>query len=151
MQYTFAMIKSGAVERKQALPILGAAHLIGLRVIQFQHHEMTLEEAEFLYHEHIKKPYWPELLASVQGPCGVVLAILHGPNAIRAWRNLLGATNAMKAAPGTIRHTYGANATADNAAHGSATVADANRELQLFFYDQMRNVHMMQPSLQDAV
>lgn len=133
VEYTLAIVKSAAVTRKQTLPILACASLSNLEVMHFHPHHMTRTEAEALYPEHVSKPYWHELLASVQGQDGVVVAVLRGINAVSRWRMLLGATRASAALPGTIRHTYGNGNGADNAAHGSATLVDADRELPIFF------------------
>jgi nucleoside-diphosphate kinase len=132
-QQTFAMIKSGAVSRGNTDAIVEKIKANGLTVSCIQEEKLTREKASLFYAEHAGRPYFEGLLNSVTDPdYGVILMILEGDNAISKWRNLLGATDPSKAAPGTIRQEFG-KGMPDNAAHGSDSLESAEREISIMF------------------
>ncbi len=95
------------------------------------------------YEEHAGKPFFDELCTFMaSGPS--VFVVLEGDDAISEWRELMGATNPAEAAEGTLRRLYGTRGPA-NAVHGSASQADAERELnlveRLLSYGSLRDQH----------
>lgn len=94
---------------------------------------MSLYEAKNLYTEHEGKPFYDELIAHMTQGCTLAVK-LSGEDAVATVRQLNGATKAEEAMHGTIRHLYGTfGGGPKNAVHGSVSVADAERELQIFF------------------
>ena len=92
---------------------------------------MTRELAESHYAEHIEKPFFGELAEFItSGP--LVAMVLEGPSAIAAARQVIGATNPLEAAPGSIRGDL-AIATGANLVHGSDGPEAAAREIGIFF------------------
>jgi nucleoside-diphosphate kinase len=92
---------------------------------------LTLPEAEGFYDIHRGRPFFAELV-SFMTRSPVVLAVLERESAVTAWRDLMGATDPGKAAPGTIRKLFGVNV-GENATHGSDSVENARREIAYFF------------------
>lgn len=129
---TLALIKSAAVRDGATGDILTRILGEGFTIAAARKVELTGEQIAALYHDHVRKPYWPELVTSVAGD--VVIMILAGKNAIMGWREIMGATDANKAEVGTLRHTFGNRAVlAANAVHGSDSRQAADREIRLFF------------------
>jgi nucleoside-diphosphate kinase len=92
---------------------------------------LTVPEAEGFYDIHRGRPFFAELV-SFMTRSPVVLAVLERESAVTAWRDLMGATDPAKAAPGTIRKLFGVNV-GENATHGSDSVENARREIAYFF------------------
>ena len=127
------MIKPDAVVAKHTGKIIDEIEHNGFEIVRLQKVIISQELAEEFYAEHKEKPFFGELVEFVtSGP--VIIMALHKDNAIVAWRELIGATDPAKAAPGTIRNTYGTNV-GNNAVHGSADADSALKELELFFPD----------------
>jgi nucleoside-diphosphate kinase len=130
---TYAMIKPDAVAAKHTGKIIDEIEHNGFEIVRLQKVIVSQELAEEFYAEHKEKPFFGELVDFViSGP--VIIMALHKDNAITAWRDLIGATDPAKAAPGTIRNSYGSSI-GKNAVHGSADAESAVRELGLFFPD----------------
>ena len=128
---TFAMIKPDAVAARNSGKIIDTIEHNGFEIMRLQKVIIAPELAEEFYAEHAEKPFYGELVGFVtSGP--VIIMALHKDNAITAWRDLIGATDPLKAAPGTIRNLYGTDI-GKNAVHGSLDAASAARELELFF------------------
>lgn len=97
---------------------------------------MTVQHATVLYDEHVGQPhFWPNVEFVTSAPS--YLMVLEGESACARLRELLGATDPAKARPGTLRALYGSKLPR-NAAHGSATPADAEREIALFFLQELQ-------------
>lgn len=131
MERTFAIIKPDAVERKLAGQILARIEAAGftVRALRLQH--LTKREAEGFYAVHRERPFFGALTDFMSsGPC-IVMA-LEAPDAIRAWRDLMGATDPAKAAEGTLRKDFGSSIER-NATHGSDAPETAAFELGYFF------------------
>ena len=92
---------------------------------------LTQQEAEGFYAVHKEKPFFGALTAFMSSGPAVVLA-LQGENAIRRWRDLMGATNPEDAEDGTLRKEFGASI-ARNATHGSDAEETAAYEVNYFF------------------
>lgn len=130
---TYAMIKPDAVEAKNTGKIINEIEHNGFEIVRLQKVLVSKELAQEFYAEHADKPFFGELVDFVvSGP--VIIMALHKENAIASWRELIGATDPAKAAPGTIRNSYGTSI-GNNAVHGSADSESAVKELGLFFPD----------------
>lgn len=131
MERTFAIIKPDAVRAKSAGRILARIEDAGFRVVALRMQHLTKAEAEGFYHVHASRPFFGGLTDFMSsGPC--VLLCLEAPNAIRAWRDLMGATDPAKAAAGTMRKDFGVSID-NNATHGSDAPETAAFELGYFF------------------
>jgi len=103
----------------------------GLLLVAGKLIKMSTDQAQKLYEMHKGKPFYQELVSHVtSGP--VFVMIWEGPNAITIVRSLIGATNPVNAAPGTIRGDFAVSVTA-NAIHGADSPENAKRELSIFF------------------
>ena len=128
---TFGIIKPDAVRGGKAGAILQRITDGGFRVRGMKLIRMTLEEAEGFYMVHRERPFFPELTQFMSsGPC-VVLALEKG-GAVKAWRDLMGATDPAKADEGTLRKEFGASV-GENAVHGSDSEENAAIEIAYFF------------------
>jgi nucleoside-diphosphate kinase len=131
MELTFAIIKPDAVEGKLAGRILARIEGAGFTVRAMRLQHLTRREAEGFYAVHRERPFFgalTELMSS--GPC--VLLALEAPDAIRTWRQTMGATDPAKADPGTVRKDFGTSIER-NATHGSDAPETAAFELGYFF------------------
>lgn len=103
----------------------------GLLLVAGKLIKMSTDQAQKLYEMHKGKPFYQELVSHVtSGP--VFVMIWEGPNAITIVRSLIGVTNPVNAAPGTIRGDFAVSVTA-NAIHGADSPENAKRELSIFF------------------
>lgn len=131
MEQTFIIIKPEAVQRGLVGEILGRFEAKGLRITRLKVDQISEEVAKVHYGHHADKPFFPGLLQAITaGP--VVMAILEGTNAIAHVRNLIGATNPLEAAPGTIRGDY-ALENPYNMVHASDAPETAKGEIERFF------------------
>jgi nucleoside-diphosphate kinase len=131
MERTFSIIKPDAVKAGKAGAIL--QHLIdgGLRPVAMKMVHMTRQEAEGFYYVHKERKFFGDLVAFMtSGPC--IVQVLEGENAIARNRELMGATDSKKAAPGTIRQKHGTDIE-KNAVHGSDAPETAKYEIGFFF------------------
>jgi len=130
-QYTLSMIKPNAVENQQIGAIIDRFERSGLRIAAMKMVHLNREQAESFYHVHLDRPFFGDLVKFMtSGP--VVVMVLEGDNAIARNREIMGATDPSKAAPGTIRADFGDSLEA-NAVHGSDAVKTAQREIAFFF------------------
>ena len=128
---TFGIIKPDAVRGGKAGAILQRITDAGFRVRGMKLIHMTTREAEGFYEVHRERPFFGELTTFMSsGPC-VVLA-LEKEGAVRAWRDLMGATDPAKADEGTLRKEF-ANSIGENAVHGSDSEENAAMEIAYFF------------------
>lgn len=131
VEQTFIIVKPEAVERGLIGEILGRFENKGLRMIRLAVGQVTPDVARIHYGHHADKPFFGELVEAITaGP--VVYAVLEGPNAIAHVRQLIGATDPLKAAPGTIRGDY-AIENPFNMVHASDGPDTAKEEIQRFF------------------
>ncbi len=130
---TLVLVKPDGVARGLVGEVLGRIERKGYRLVAAELRTITVEVARTHYAEHTEKPFFGELVAFItSGP--LLAAVAEGPDVIEAWRSLMGATNPVKAAPGTIRGDL-ASLTTENIAHGSDSAESAAREIALFFPD----------------
>ena len=131
MQRTFAIIKPDAVARQYTGRILARIEAAGFTVRAMRMIHMSKAQAEGFYHVHRERPFFGGLTDFMSsGPC--VVLCLEAPEAIRQWRDLMGATDPAKAAEGTLRKEFGASID-NNATHGSDAPETAAFELGYFF------------------
>lgn len=131
MQKTFAMIKPDAVAAKNAGKIIDIIEKNGFTILCMEKVQLTKEKASEFYAVHKDRPFFGELVEFVtSGP--VIIMALEKENGIAAWRDLMGATDPLKAAEGTLRKMFGKNI-GNNATHGSDAPETAKTELALFF------------------
>ena len=131
IERTLAIIKPDAVQRRLIGEIVGRFERKGLRIIALKMIHIDPSLAERHYAVHKGKPFYEPLLEFITSDPVVVLA-LEGPQAIKALRNMMGATNPVEAAPGSIRGDYATEITF-NLLHGSDSPENAQHELSLFF------------------
>jgi len=130
-QRTLAIIKPDAVTKGVVGQIITRIERTGLAIIAAKLVHMTLAEARGFYIVHRQRPFYESLCAFMtQGPC--LPMVLAGDDAIRKWRDLMGATDPVKAAAGTIRKDFAASIEA-NAVHGSDAPETAGFEIPYFF------------------
>ena len=131
MERTFAIIKPDAVRARQAGRILSRIEDAGFTIRGMRLTHLTKKEAEGFYAVHRERPFFGSLTDFMSsGPC-IVMA-LEAPDAIKKWRDLMGATDPAKAAANTLRKEFGASIE-NNATHGSDAPETAAFELGYFF------------------
>lgn len=131
IERTFSIIKPNAVEKNAMGAIISRFEDKGLRIGAAKFTRLTREKAEGFYIEHKDRPFFQSLVNFMtSGP--VMLMVLEGENAVLANREIMGATDPAKAAPGTIRKDF-ADSIEANAVHGSDSVKSADREIAYFF------------------
>jgi nucleoside-diphosphate kinase len=131
MERTLVLAKPDAYSRRLSGEILARFERKGLVPVALRVLTMTRELAERHYAEHADKPFFGELVDFItSGP--LVAMVLEGSSAIAAARQLIGATNPLEAAPGSIRGDL-AIATGENLVHGSDGPESATREIGIFF------------------
>lgn len=126
------LIKPDGVERRMVGEIIGRIERKGLTLVALELKQVSEELARAHYAEHEGKGFFGDLLEFItSGP--VVAAVVEGPRAIAAWRQLAGGTDPVeKAAPGSIRGDLGLE-TQFNLVHGSDSPESAAREIDLWF------------------
>jgi nucleoside-diphosphate kinase len=131
MERTFAIIKPDAVERRLVGKILARIEEAGFTIRGMRLQHLSKKEAEGFYAVHRERPFFGGLTDFMSsGPC--VLLALEAPDAIKKWRNLMGATDPAKADAGTMRKDFGSSIER-NATHGSDAPETAAFELGYFF------------------
>jgi len=131
MERTFAMIKPDAVKAGRVDAIISMINDNGFTIVARKEMQFTKELAEAFYAVHKERPFFGELVEFItSGP--VVALSLEKEGAIKAWRDLMGATNPAEAAEGTVRKLYGTSI-GNNASHGSDAPETAATELGLIF------------------
>jgi nucleoside-diphosphate kinase len=130
-QQTLIIVKPDAVQRGLAGTLLSRFEQKGLRIVALKLLQIDHALAERHYAVHQGKPFYEGLVQFItSGP--VVVGVLEGPNAIDATRNLMGATNPVTAAPGSIRGEF-ALEIGQNLVHGSDAPETAEYEIGLYF------------------
>jgi nucleoside-diphosphate kinase len=133
MERTLILVKPDAFARDLTGEIIARFERKGLRLVAIKQSTLTREIAERHYAEHDGKPFFEELVEFItSGP--LVAMVLEGESAVEAARQLIGATNPLQAAPGSIRGDY-AISVGQNMVHGSDSTDSAAREVALFFPD----------------
>ncbi len=131
MERTLILVKPDGMQRGLAGEILGRFERKGLRIVGLKLIQVDRELANRHYAEHVGKGFFDGLVEYITSS-PVIAAVLEGPGAIGAVRTLLGATNPLEAAPGTIRSDFGVEK-GRNLVHASDGPESATREIGLFF------------------
>ncbi|MDQ6734665.1 MAG: nucleoside-diphosphate kinase [Nitrospirota bacterium] len=130
-EQTLAIIKPDAVKKDAIGDIISRYEKAGLKPMAVRMMRMSKPVAEGFYAVHRQRPFFDSLTTFMaSGP--VVVLVLEGKDAIKRNRELMGATDPAKAAPGTIRAAYGTNIEF-NAVHGSDSAESARVEINYFF------------------
>ena len=131
MEKTFGIIKPDATAAGNTGKILDSIESNGFRIIGLKKILMSKKTARQFYAVHKERPFYNDLTDFMSsGPCLVM--VLEKDNAIKAWRELMGATNPAAAAEGTLRKRFGASID-NNAVHGSDAPETAIQEIAFFF------------------
>ena len=128
---TFGIIKPDAVEKGHTGKIIDRILENGFKIRGMKLIHQTRKNAEGFYAVHAERPFYGELTEFMSsGPCVVVA--LEKDDAVKAWRDLMGATNPAEAAEGTLRKEF-AGSIGENAVHGSDSDENAAIEIGYFF------------------
>jgi nucleoside-diphosphate kinase len=131
MDRTLILVKPDAFERGLTGEIVARFERKGLRIVAMKHMTVDRPLAEEHYAEHRERPFFGDLVEFITGGPLIAL-VLEGYEAITAARQVIGATNPLEAAPGSIRGDY-ALEVQTNMVHGSDAHESAAREIGLFF------------------
>ena len=131
MERTFAIIKPDAVAAGQTGEIIAMIQKAGFRVVGMKMKRLSQPEAEGFYAVHRERPFYGSLVKFMtEGP--VVVMALEAEDAIKKWRDTMGATNPANAAEGTVRKQF-AQSIERNCVHGSDAPETAAVEIPFFF------------------
>ena len=131
MERTFAIIKPDAVAKRFTGRILERIEQSGFQIRAMKTMRLTQKEAEGFYAVHRERPFFAGLTEFMSSAPCIVMA-LEQKGAVKAWRDLMGATDPAKADEGTIRKEFGASV-GENATHGSDSDENAGIEIGYFF------------------
>ena len=131
---TFIMIKPDAVKNGYVGAILNKINVSGFKIVSLKMTQFSKRDAELFYSIHKNRPFFNDLVVFMSsGP--IVAAVLEKENAVDDFRTLLGSTNPVEAAEGTIRKLY-ANSVGENAVHGSDSDENSAIETQFHFSER---------------
>ena len=131
MERTLILVKPDAFARGLTGEITARFENKGLTIVALRHMTVTDDLAKRHYAEHTERPFFGELVSFItSGP--IIALVFEGDDAIKAARQVIGATNPLEAAPGSIRGDF-AIETGTNLVHGSDSDESATREIGLFF------------------
>ena len=131
IERTLSIIKPDAVAKNVIGPIYARFEAAGLRIVAARMLHLTRDQAEAFYAVHRERPFYRDLVAFMtSGP--VMVQVLEGQDAIARNREVMGATDPAKAAPGTVRAEFATNVE-QNAVHGSDGPQTAATEVAFFF------------------
>jgi nucleoside-diphosphate kinase len=131
MDRTLILVKPDAFARGLTGEIISRFERKGLKIVELRAMTVSRELAERHYAEHAERPFFSELVDFItSGP--IVAMLLEGTDAVRAARQLIGATDPLEAVPGSIRGDFAVQV-GENLVHGSDSEDSAARESALFF------------------
>ena len=131
MERTLILVKPDAFERRLTGEVISRFESKGLSLVALKLLTADEEIANAHYAEHSEKPFFGELVSFITGG-PLVAAVLEGPKAIPAARQLIGSTDPVEAATGSIRGDFGLEVTF-NLVHGSDSPESAEREISIWF------------------
>jgi nucleoside-diphosphate kinase len=131
MDRTLILVKPDAFARRLTGEVIARFERKGLDIVALKHMVVERDLAERHYAEHKEKPFYGELVEFITGG-PLVAMVLDGREAVTAARQVIGATNPLEAAPGSIRGDFGLDVQT-NLVHGSDSPESAEREVSLFF------------------
>jgi nucleoside-diphosphate kinase len=131
MSRTLILVKPDAFDRRLTGEVIARFERKGLRIVALKQMEIDKEFAGVHYEEHTSKPFFGELVEFItRGP--LVAMVMEAEDAVEAARQVIGATNPIDAAPGSIRGDYALEVTF-NLVHGSDSDESAEREIRIWF------------------
>ncbi len=131
VERTLSIVKPDGVHKNVIGDVYRRFEQAGLRIVAARMRRLTQAEAEGFYAVHSERPFFRDLVSYMtSGP--VVVQVLEGENAVAKNRDIMGATDPKKAAPGTIRADL-ATSIEQNVVHGSDSLENAAREISYFF------------------
>lgn len=131
VERTLSILKPDAVAKNLIGEIIARLEKAGLKIVAARMKHLTPGEAEGFYAVHKERGFFPDLVKFMtSGP--VVVMVLEGDNAVAKYREIMGATDPKKAAPGTIRADF-ADSIDENSVHGSDSQENAKIEISYFF------------------
>jgi nucleoside-diphosphate kinase len=131
LERTLSIVKPDGVQKNLIGEVYRRFEQAGLRIVAAKMKHLTPREAEGFYAVHRERPFFKDLCAYMtSGP--VIVQVLEGDNAVAKHREIMGATDPKKAAPGTIRADLAASIE-ENVVHGSDSLDNAAREIGYFF------------------
>ncbi|MFM7067108.1 MAG: nucleoside-diphosphate kinase [Gammaproteobacteria bacterium] len=131
IERTISIIKPDGVQKNVIGDVYHRFEKAGLRIVAARMAHLTPAQAGAFYAVHAARPFYNDLCAYMtSGP--VMIQVLEGENAVAAHRDIMGATDPKKAAPGTIRADL-ADSIEENVVHGSDSLENAAREIAFFF------------------
>lgn len=131
LEQTLSIIKPDAVGKNHIGNIISRFEKAGLQVVAAKMIHLSKQEAEGFYAVHKSRPFFNDLVSfMITGP--VLITVLKGENAIVKNRDIMGATDPKKAAPGTIRADL-SDSIDENSVHGSDSIENAKTEIAFFF------------------
>jgi nucleoside-diphosphate kinase len=131
LERTLILVKPDAFARGLTGEVIARFERKGLRIVALKHMQVERELAERHYAEHREKPFFGDLVEFITGG-PLVAMVLEGYEAVKAARQVIGATNPLEASPGSIRGDY-ALEVQTNLVHGSDGPESSAREIGLFF------------------
>ena len=131
MSLTFSIIKPDATKRNITGSINELIEKNGLRIIAQKRIKLTNEQAKQFYDVHNDKPFFRDLIEYMTSE-PVVVQVLSSDNAVKKYREVMGATNPDNASDGTIRKLFALNVQ-ENSVHGSDSDENARNEIEFFF------------------
>ncbi|MEA5508160.1 nucleoside-diphosphate kinase [Crocosphaera sp. UHCC 0190] len=134
MERTFIMVKPDGVQRGLVGEVIRRFETKGFTLIGLKLMQVSKELAEEHYDVHKERPFFGGLVEFI-GSSPVVAMVWEGDGVVAAARNVIGATNPLTAAPGTIRGDYGVSI-GRNLIHGSDAIETAQREISLWFNEK---------------
>jgi nucleoside-diphosphate kinase len=131
LERTFSIVKPDGVAKNLIGEVYRRFEKAGLKVVAAKMIRLRQDQAEGFYAVHKARPFYADLVRyMISGP--VMVQVLEGENAIKANRDIMGATNPKQAAPGTIRADFAASIE-ENVVHGSDGPETAKAEIAFFF------------------
>ena len=130
---TLILVKPDAFERGLTGEVIARFERKGLRLVALKQVQIDEDFAGAHYEEHTDKPFFGELVEFITGG-PLVAMVMEGPDAVAAARQVIGATNPLEAAPGSIRGDFAVEVTT-NLVHGSDSDESAEREIGIWFPD----------------
>ena len=133
IERTLSIVKPDGVRKQSIGEVVRRFEAAGLRLVAAKLTQLSPETAARFYIVHKERPFYKSLVAFMtSGP--VVVQVLEGENAVAKYREVMGATDPAKAAPGTIRKDFAESIEA-NSVHGSDSLENAANEIKFFFAD----------------
>ncbi|MFH1381667.1 MAG: nucleoside-diphosphate kinase [Chloroflexota bacterium] len=133
MERSLVLVKPDAMKRGLAGAIISRLQESGLKLVALKMLHMDTALATRHYAIHQGKPFFNDLIAYITST-PIVAAVFEGDGVVDRARKIMGATDPAKAEPGTIRRDFGLNIQ-ENAVHGSDSIENARKEIEIFFAD----------------